>query len=215
MDYKKIQKDLIENYIKPAGVKDKKVLDAFYKIPRHEFIKEPFKSEAYIDAALPIGEGQTISQPSLVGLMTQALSLKGSKKVLEIGTGSGFQAAILSTIAKEVYTVEVIESLAQSAKKTLYELGIKNVHVHVANGSLGLPKNAPYDAIIVTAAALKMPKQLKDQLKEGGTIVIPLETEEYFQSLMVGVKKKGKLKLEELEPVAFVPLVGKYLKNPI
>ena len=209
-DIKKLQKELVENYVKPAGCKDSRVLNAFLKVPRHEFIPARYKNDAYLDIPLPIGSGQTISQPSLVAVMTQALELKGYEKVLEVGTGSGFQAAILSGLAKEVYTVEIIESLAKKAKKTLERLGIKNVHVKVANGSLGLSQYAPYDAIIVTAAANTVPKPLIEQLKSGGRLVIPVGETLYGQQLKVGKKVGKTIQFVDIEPVMFVPLVGKY-----
>ena len=200
---------LIENYIKPAGVTDKKVLAAVAKIPRHHFVPQEYKNESYLDIALPIGEEQTISQPSLVALMTQLLKLKGNEKVLEVGTGSGYQAAILAKLAKQVYTVEIIETLATRARETLKKLGIKNVEVILGNGSIGLPQRSPYDAIIVTAGARQIPKALIDQLKENGRMVIPVGTSLASQQLKLVVKKKSKLETTDIEPVAFVPLVGK------
>lgn len=211
MNWKKQRTALVNDYIKPFGVTDQKVISAFLNVPRHEFVPKGYQSEAYFDAALPIGEGQTISQPSLVAQMTQLLELKGGEKVLEIGTGSGYQTAILSHLATEVYTVEIVQSLAKKAQRILKKLNCTNVYVSVANGSLGLPQKAPFDAIIVTAGAVKIPRQLIDQLKENGRIVIPVGTETYSQKLLLGVKKKGKLETREIELVAFVPLIGKYL----
>ena len=207
------RRDLVENYIKLAGITDKRILQAFMDIPRHLFVPSQYRNDAYLDMPLPIGKGQTISQPSLVAVMTQTLELKGNEKVLEIGTGSGFQAAILSKLVKKVYTVEIIARLAQKAKKILEKLGIKNVQVEIANGSQGLPKFAPFDAIIVTAAALEIPKQLTDQLKEGGRIVIPQGTTPYSQQLKVGKKTGGIVQFTDIGPVMFVPLVGKYQKG--
>lgn len=207
--YQSRLQDLLENYIKPAGVTGKKVLSAVAKTPRHHFVPLEYKNEAYLDIALPIGEDQTISQPSLVALMTQLLSLKGDEKVLEVGTGSGYQAAILAKLAKQVYTVEIIESLAIRARETLKKLGVKNVEVVLGNGSIGLPERAPYDAIIVTAGARQIPKQLVSQLKENGRMVIPVGQSLINQELKLVIKKKGKLEIKDIEPVAFVPLVGK------
>ena len=204
------RKELVENYIKSAGVTDKRVLKAFLKTPRHEFVPIKYRIAAYLDVPLPIGEGQTITQPSLVAIMTQALELKGNEKVLEIGTGSGFQAAILSKLAKDVYTVEIIGKLAKKARKTLERLAIKNVHLEVANGSLGLENYAPYDAIIVTAAANMIPKPLIKQLKCGGRIVIPVGDTLYGQELKVGKKVGKTIKFINIEPVMFVPLHGKF-----
>ena len=206
----KLQKELVENYIKPVGVTDKRVLEIFLKVPRHKFVPSQYKNDAYLDIPLPIGEGQTISQPSLVAVMTQALELKGNEKVLEVGTGSGFQAAILSHLAKEVYTVEIIEKLAKRAQKTLKSLGLKNIHVITANGTLGLPTHAPFDAIIVTAAANQIPQPLVNQLKRGGRIVIPVGETLYGQELKVAKKFGKTLKFINIEPVVFVPLHGKF-----
>lgn len=210
---KKLQRELVDSYIKPAGVADERILQAFMDVPRHLFVPPGYKNDAYLDMPLPISEGQTISQPSLVAVMTQALELKGKEKVLEIGTGSGFQAAILSRLSKKVYTVEIIESLAKKAKKNLEKLAIKNVHVEIADGSLGLPKFAPFDAIIVTAAALEIPEELINQLKENGRIVIPQGKSLANQQLKVGKKKGGKVQFTDIEPVMFVPLVGEYQKG--
>lgn len=212
MDWKLQALTLVNNYIQPFGTFDKKVLRAFLKVPRHKFVPKEYQKEAYFDIALPIGKEQTISQPSLVALMTQSLNLKGNEKVLEIGTGSGYQSAILSKLVREVYTVEIIPSLAQKAKRVLKKLGCSNVHVYIANGSIGLPEKAPFDAIIVTAGAIKIPKELTEQLKDNGRIVIPVGENQLNQKLIVGIKKNGRLRTQEIESVAFVPLVGKYIK---
>ena len=209
-NFEQRRRDLVENYVKRAGVTDQRVIQAFLKVPRHEFVLPEYVGEAYIDIALSIGEGQTISQTSLVALMTQELKLKGPEKVLEIGTGSGYQAAILSQLAKEVYSVERVASLAERSKDLLKGLGYKNVHVLLANGTLGLPKHSPFDAIIVTAGAKHVPKPLVDQLKEGGRIVVPVGEDAWSQELKLGVKRKGKLELEDIELVRFVPLIGKH-----
>lgn len=201
-------KILIEEYIKPAGITDKRILSAFSKIPRHEFVLPQYRDYAYQDMPLPIGEGQTISQPSLVGTMTQLLKLKGNEKVLEIGTGSGYQVAILSRLARQIYSVEIIKKLADKARKILQKQGIKNVTVVLGNGTIGLPKYAPYDAIIVTAGVPTIPQSLIDQLKEGGRLVIPIGEQIDMQKLTVGVKKNTNLELEGIGPVRFVPLVG-------
>lgn len=203
------RKMLVEDYIRPLRIEGK-ILNIFGKVPRHEFIPHEYRDSAYENNALPVGEGQTISQPSLVAIMTQALGLKGHEKILEIGTGSGYQAAILSYLAKEVYTIERIKLLAQKSIEILEKLQIKNVYVFEGDGSLGLPKYAPYDAIIVTAGAREIPKSLVDQLKMGGRIVIPVGGSKIDQKLIVGQKKKGKLETKEVEPVRFVPLIGKY-----
>lgn len=205
----KLQKGLIDGYIKPAGVTDKKILKAFATVPRHEFVEAEYQKEAYLDMPLPIGFGQTISQPSLVAVMTQALQLKGKEKVLEIGTGSGFQAAILSKLAKKVYTVEILESLAKNAKRVLEKLNIKNVFVQVGDGSLGLPKFAPFDAIIVAAAATTIPNDLIKQLKNNGRLIIPVGQSPDSQILKLVMKKGPATTTEDIEPVVFVPLITK------
>ena len=209
-EIRKLQKELIENYIKPAGVTDQRIVNAFLKVPRHEFVPVKYQKDAYLDAPLPIGEGQTISQPSLVAVMTQALELKGREKVLEVGTGSGFQAAILSQLAKKVYTIEFIGRLADKAAKILKKLHCDNVHVEIGDGSGGLPAYAPYDAIIVTAAGNQIPQPLIDQLKAGGRIVIPVGDILYGQQLKVGIKVGSTIKFVDIESVAFVPLRGKF-----
>lgn len=200
------RKELVRNNIAPLNL-EKRILKAFLQVPRHLFVPENYRDSSYEDNALPIGFGQTISQPSLVALMTSLLDLKGDEKVLEIGTGSGYQAAILSRLAGEVFTVERIPGLADKAKETLENLGLKNIHVYTADGSLGLPKFGPYDAIIVTAAAKEIPDSLVRQLKNGGRIIIPVGEEFGRQELLVGEKSKGKLKIEKIEAVRFVPLI--------
>lgn len=163
--------------IRRHGIKDPRVLEAILKVPRHLFVPKELIHEAYVDAPLPIGEGQTISQPYIVALMTEALELDENSKVLEIGTGSGYQAAILAEIAKEVYTVERIPSLKEKARKVLDALGYENIKFKVGDGTEGWPEYAPYDAIIVTAGAPEIPKPLVEQLKVGGRLVIPVGDE--------------------------------------
>lgn len=201
------QKIFVEEYIKPA-VKDKRVIEAFRKIPRHLFVPNEYRSESYIDVPLPIGQGQTISQPSLVALMIEKLKLKGEEKVLEIGTGSGFQTAILAKLAKEVYSIEMIEDLAKKAKEVLARLGYDNVTVIIGDGSKGLPERQPFDGIIVSAAADPVPQEFMDQLKEGGRLVIPVKESVFGQMLKVGLRRKGVVVFEDIEPVSFVPLIG-------
>jgi len=202
------RKALVEGFIIPLRI-ELKITNVLGKVPRHEFIAPEYRDSVYENNALPIGEGQTISQPSLVALMTNLLELKGSERVLEVGTGSGYQAAILSYLVKEVYTIERIQLLAKKAIKTLKKLKINNVFVYVGDGSLGLPKYAPYDAIIVTAGANKIPKPLVDQLKDGGRIVIPVGEDRVNQKLTVGYKRQGVLETKEIENVRFVPLIEK------
>ncbi len=200
----------VEEAIRPAGIKDERVLKAFLQVPRHEFVMARYRKHAYEDRPLPLEESQTISQPSLVAIMTNLLRLKGNEKVLEVGTGSGYQAAILSRLAKEVYTIERIPFLAQQAETVCKKLGFKNIHFHIGDGTLGLIQFQPYDAIIVTAGANKVPQPLIDQLKIGGKLVIPVGETLLDQKLKVITKDKGGLNIYEVESVAFVPLVGKH-----
>lgn len=207
--YAQDRRALVEKYIQSEGV-TKRVLKAFLKIPRHEFVPEEFKEQAYVDDALPIGEDQVITQPSLVAKMTQALHLKGKEKVLEVGTGSGYQTAILAELAKEVFTIEIKEPLAVKAKLILDNIGYKNVHAIISDGTKGLPEEAPFDAILVTAGGPRIPPPLIDQLKEGGHLVIPLGNSPLEQELMEFKKLRGILQFKNLGPVYFVPLTGKY-----
>ncbi|HEY3119264.1 MAG TPA: protein-L-isoaspartate(D-aspartate) O-methyltransferase [Vicinamibacteria bacterium] len=180
------------------------------KVPRHLFVTPGSAKHAYEDYPLPIGHGQTISQPYIVAFMTQALGLKGGEKVLEVGTGSGYQAAVLAEIAKSVYTIEILEPLADEARERLARLGYKNVKVRSGDGYLGWPEAAPFDAIIVTAAAPRIPEPLKDQLKEGARLVIPVGDE--YQELMVVTRRGGGFEEQRVIPVRFVPMTGKVRK---
>ncbi|MCS7202304.1 MAG: protein-L-isoaspartate(D-aspartate) O-methyltransferase [Dictyoglomus sp.] len=194
------------NLIKSRGVKDEKVLKAMLKVPRHLFVDKSLWNSAYGDFPLPIGFGQTISQPYIVALMTESLRLKGDEKVLEIGTGSGYQAAILAEITKKVYTVEIIKELADRAKERLRALGYTYVMVKWDDGYYGWKEYAPYDAIIVTCAPDHVPPPLIQQLKEGGRMVIPVGPPGMYQTLWLIEKKDGKLKFTDLGGVLFVPL---------
>ena len=208
IDYKAQGKALIENIKKMYGL-DQRVIEAARSIPRHLFVPQKLRYQAYEDIALPIDEGQTISQPSLVAFMTNALEIKESDKVLEIGTGSGYQAAILGKLARQVITIERIENLAEKAKKLLKRLGFLNITVICGDGTLGFSEVAPYDAVIVTAAFEKMPPPLLEQLKDGGRLVMPVGGRD-VQTLLK-ITKQGKSYLEkELLPVQFVPLVGEF-----
>lgn len=209
-DFSKKRAEFVNSVLKNSSITDKKVLEAFLQTPREEFIPIKYREKAYHDYPLPIGEGQTISQPSLVALMTQLLKLKGGEKVLEIGTGSGFQAAILAKIAREVYSIERIPKLAKKAKGVLAKLGLKNVNIVVGDGTLGLTKLAPFDAIIVTAGAKDIPQTLLEQLRIGGRMVIPASDDTYGQVLKVVKKLQNKIEIKNIEPVAFVPLIGKF-----
>ncbi|MFN3920852.1 MAG: protein-L-isoaspartate(D-aspartate) O-methyltransferase [Caldimicrobium sp.] len=201
---------MVESQIKNRGIIDEKVLKAMLKVPRHLFVDPALRDQAYGDYPLPIGEGQTISQPYIVALMTEALELKGSERVLEIGTGSGYQTAILAEIALWVYTIEKYPTLQERAKKILIqELGYKNITFKIGDGTLGWKEASPFDAIIVTAASPQIPPPLIEQLGEGGRIVIPVG-DEFSQMLIKGIKKGGKLQTKTLEPVRFVKLIGAY-----
>ena len=210
-DFKIMRQKMVETQIKGRGVKDPRVISALLKVERHRFVPGEYSNSAYSDQPLPIGEGQTISQPYVVALMTELLELKGNEKVLEIGTGSGYQAAILAELAKEVYTIEIIESLASTAKNRLLELGYQNIRVKAGDGYLGWPEAAPFDAIIITAAPNHIPKPLLDQLKEGGRMVVPVGT--YTQELKKIVKRSGKIEATDIISVIFVPMTGEGVKQ--
>lgn len=196
---------MVESQIKARGVKDKKVLDAMRKVPRQAFVPESMVSYAYNDEPLPIGDGQTISQPYIVAYMTEKLSLNKEDKVLEVGTGSGYQTAILAEISSKVYTVEIIERLSLQAQGVLEQQGYKNIFFKIGDGSQGWVDHAPYDAIMVTAAPESIPEALQDQLKLDGRMIIPVG--ETFQELILVVKEKKKYKQKRLLPVRFVALI--------
>ena len=199
---------MVTTQIQNRGVTDEKVLAAMRTVPRHEFVPESMREQAYEDMPLPIGHEQTISQPFIVGLMSELLALDPAARVLEIGTGSGYQAAILSHLAAEVYTIEIVEPLAQQAKKTLARLGFSNVEVRAGNGWLGWPEAAPFDAIIVTCAPDEIPSALQDQLREGGRLVIPVGPDGGVQELYLMEKKDGVMTKKSVIPVRFVPMTG-------
>lgn len=208
--YRTARERMVETQIKNRGIIDEKVLKAMLKVPRHLFVEPALRDQAYGDYPLPIGEGQTISQPYIVALMTEALELKGTERVLEVGTGSGYQTAILAEIALWVYTIEKNPSLQEKAKKILLqELGYKNITFKVGDGTLGWKEASPFDAIIVTAASPQIPSPLMEQLAEGGRIIIPVG-DEFSQMLIKGVKTGGILHTKTLEPVRFVKLIGAY-----
>lgn len=210
-DYRSMREKMVETQIKARGIKDERVLSSMLKVERHLFVPKEYQDLAYSDQPLPIGDGQTISQPYIVALMTELLELKGDERVLEIGTGSGYQAAILGELAKEVYTIEIIEGLASSARKRLIELGYKNIQVKTGDGYRGWPEVAPFDAIIVTAAPDHIPKPLLEQLKEGGRMVIPVGG--YSQELKKIVKRSGRVETTDVIPVIFVPMTGEGVKR--
>lgn len=207
--YRIARERMVENQIKARGITDERVLQVMRKVPRHLFIDPALRDQAYGDYPLPIGEGQTISQPYIVALMTEALELKGHERVLEIGTGSGYQTAILAELALWVYTIERYAFLQERAKKILFELGYRNISFKIGDGTLGWQEASPFDAIIVTAGAPQIPPPLIEQLAEGGRIVIPVG-DEFSQILVKGVKRGGVLHTKNLEPVRFVKLIGMY-----
>jgi protein-L-isoaspartate(D-aspartate) O-methyltransferase len=198
---------MVENQIAARGVKDPLTLAAMRRVPRHLFVPAREQGEAYEDHPLPIGEGQTISQPYIVAFMTEAMGLRGGETVLEVGTGSGYQAAVLSEIVARVYTIEIVEPLAAEAKERLQRLGYKNVEVRAGDGYQGWPEAAPFDAIIVTAAAPRIPEALKQQLKDGGRLIIPLGDES--QELVLLVRRGDRFDERRVLPVRFVPMTGK------
>ncbi|PWH17542.1 MAG: protein-L-isoaspartate O-methyltransferase [Anaerolineae bacterium] len=200
---------MVNNQLIPRGIRDPRVLAAFEAIPRHLFVPPEYQSWAYDDAPQPIGHEQTISQPYIVALMSELLSLTGVERVLEVGTGSGYQAAILAKLAAEVHTVELIPALAERARRTLEALNLTNVYVHCADGSLGWPEAAPYQGILVAAAAPAIPPPLLAQLAEAGRLVLPVGARG-FQRLEVWRKVGNAFSNETILPVAFVPLRGKH-----
>ena len=203
------RRTMIDTQIRKRGVSSPRVLEAMAAVPRHEFVPVPFRGDAYADKPLPIGEGQTISQPFMVAAMTEALELTGSECVLEIGTGSGYQAAVLSLLVRQVITVESRTPLALAAQERLTNLGYTNVHVHNGDGSPGFPEAAPYDAILVTAGAPEIPVVFASQLRVGGRLVIPVGDQEN-QNLVQAKLQNGKLKSRTLLGCRFVPLLGRY-----
>ncbi len=207
-DYAHQREMMVEQQIEARGIKNKKVLDAMNSVPRHMFVPVGYRRGSYFDQPLPIGLGQTISQPYIVALMTEMLDVDNDDIVLEIGTGSGYQAAVLSTIVKKLYTIEIIEELGVKAAEQLKNLGYDNVEVRISDGGLGLPEKAPFDAIIVTAAAPEIPGPLVKQLKPGGRMVIPVNNNSYSQDLLIVEKDKdGNVETKNTIPVRFVPLV--------
>lgn len=213
--YEKERRVMIIQDIKGRGIKDAKVIEVMERLQRHLFVDENLRDKAYEDYPLPIGEGQTISQPYVVALMTEALRLKPTDKVLEIGTGSGYQAAVLSEIVKEVYTVEIRKSLADAASERLRNLGYRNVRVKYADGYFGWEEHSPFDAIIITAAVNHIPPPLIRQLKEGGRLILPLGSTVYYQMMTLATKKKGDMYIEQMGPVSFVPMTGEVQKKSV
>jgi protein-L-isoaspartate(D-aspartate) O-methyltransferase len=199
---------LIQEILIPNGITDTRVLQAIRKTDRHEFVSPEHRDQAYFDYSLPIGSSQTISSPYIVAIMTQELDLQENHKVLEIGTGSGYQAAVLSPLAKEVYSIEIVEALGKQAREVFDKLGYQNVFTKIGDGFLGWPEHAPFDRIIVTCSPESVPEPLVEQLVEGGLMVIPVG-ERYQQMLYLLRKREGKLQQEALRPTLFVPMTGK------
>jgi protein-L-isoaspartate(D-aspartate) O-methyltransferase len=207
--YNNLRNHMVSEQIISRGIQDERLLDALRSVPRHWFVPQEYANIAYTDGPLPIGHAQTISQPYIVALMTELLELEGEENVLEVGTGSGYQAALLALLAQQVHTIERHEALAEKAEKVLMRLGLTNVLVHVGDGTLGLPKYAPFQAIMITAAAPHVPQPLFDQLAEGGCLVLP-EGGAGGQMLDRWRKQSGEYKQEHITPVAFVPLRGQF-----
>ncbi len=204
---------MVREQLAERGIADQRVLSALGQVPRHEFVPEADRPRAYTDQPLPIGRGQTISQPYIVALMSELAALHGDEHVLEVGTGSGYQAAVLSLLARDVYSIEIDPVLAEQAGPRLKRLGFKNVTVRAGDGFYGWPDAAPFDVIIVTAAAPRVPERLAAQLREGGRVVIPIGSDE-TQQLMVGVKQSGTLQLRAASEVLFVPMTGE-VRTPV
>ena len=206
-DYKKARREMVENEIVGAGVADRRVIEAMLQTDRHEFVLPKYRRMAYFDMALPIGAKQTISSPFIVSYMTESIDPQLTDKVLEIGTGSGFQAAVLSPLVDQVYTIEIVDSLGRKAARLLKRLRYENVHVKVGDGFKGWAEHAPFDKIIVTCSPEEVPTPLVEQLREGGRMVIPTG-ERYQQTLYLFTKKNGQLEKEALRPTLFVPMTG-------
>jgi protein-L-isoaspartate(D-aspartate) O-methyltransferase len=198
---------MIENQLRRRGIQDPRILDVMLQVPRHEFVPEIYRDQAYEDHPLPIGEEQTISQPFIVALSLQALSLNGSERVLEVGTGSGYQTALLSLLAASVYSMERHESLAMTAQSALARLKLYNIHVRVGDGSQGWPEHAPYQAMLISAAAPAVPQSLLKQLSDRGRMVIPVGPS-HAQELQLVIRKNGSYSAQAIEGCRFVPLVG-------
>jgi protein-L-isoaspartate(D-aspartate) O-methyltransferase len=199
------REEMVYQQLVKRNIKSEQVLDAFLKVKRHLFVPERYVAMAYEDRPLPIGHDQTISQPYIVAYMVETADIQPEERVLEIGTGSGYQAAILGEIAKEVYTIEIIEELGRRARRLLHELGYDNVHVKIGDGYEGWPEHAPFDAILVTAAIAEVPEPLIEQLAEDGRMLIPVGDPKRLQYLELLRKRKGKIRRERLVPVRFVP----------
>ncbi|MEW6685826.1 MAG: protein-L-isoaspartate(D-aspartate) O-methyltransferase [Candidatus Edwardsbacteria bacterium] len=209
MNFEKSRNLMVEQQLKRRGIKDPRVLEVMNKVPRHLFVDEALQERAYDDYPLPIGEGQTISQPYMVAAMTEALELEGNEKILEIGTGSGYQTAILAELANQVFSIERLAKIARRAREVLDKLGYQNIAIRMGDGTIGWNEFAPYDRVLITAGAPDVPKPLLEQLTEDGKMVIPLG-DLYSQVLTVVEKNNSKSKIHRLFGCVFVPLIGKY-----
>lgn len=205
--------EMVEYQLISRGIQDSKIIQAMLRVPRHKFVPQGLRKLAYSDNPLPIGMDQTISQPYIVALMTELLKLKGSEKVLEVGTGSGYQAAILADIGSEVFTIEILESLSERAQEILKSLGYSNINFKIGDGYGGWPEHAPFDAIIVTAASEHIPEPLIEQLKENGRMVIPIG--DLYQELLLITKTDKGIEKKTVTPVRFVPMTGEAQKSKI
>lgn len=209
IDFQNLRDLMVETQLISRGIRDSRVLDAMRRVPRHLFIDESLWYKAYDDMALPVGEGQTISQPYMVAIMTELLELKGDEKVLEIGTGSGYQAAILAELSGDVYTVERVRSLSERAREILTRLGYSNIHFRTGDGTLGWPEAAPFDRILITAGSPRIPEPHIEQLSDRGIIVAPVG-DRFSQTLIKAVKQERRMMEQYHTPCVFVPLIGKY-----
>ncbi|MFA5389724.1 MAG: protein-L-isoaspartate(D-aspartate) O-methyltransferase [Candidatus Omnitrophota bacterium] len=209
-DFSGLRRRMVEEQLAARDIKDKKVLDVFLKVPRHEFVSPKFYKESYADFPLPIENGQTISQPYIVALMVQALDIKKNDKVLEIGTGSGYETAILAELASQVFTIERIEDLTERASAVLKGMGYGNIMFRTGDGTMGWKEHAPFDKIVVTAAAEKMPGPLIEQLNSPGKLVIPIGSRASQALLLLEKTAQGEILEKEICGCSFVPLIGKY-----
>jgi protein-L-isoaspartate(D-aspartate) O-methyltransferase len=212
-DYELDRKEMVHQQIQKRGIKNKMVLQALSDVPRHRFVPKGLQSKAYSDRPLPIGEGQTISQPYIVALMTESLLLDGHERVLEIGTGSGYQAAILAEIVKKVYTIEIKPKLQSRAADLLSSMGYENIVTKQADGYDGWEENAPFDCIMITAAVDHIPPPLLSQLKDGGKLILPLGNPFSYQNLVLVTKKGDDFSVRQITGVLFVPMTGRALKE--
>lgn len=208
-DFEKLRELMVDAQLILRGIKDERVLNAMRKVPRHLFVDEYMQYKAYDDMALPIGEDQTISQPYMVAIMTELLELKGREKVLEVGTGSGYQAAILGELSREVFTIERKAELAKKAEERLRGLGYSNIHVRTGDGTLGCSEESPFDRILITAGTPKIPEPLIEQLADGGIIIAPVGIR-FSQQLLIAKKSMGALSEQMHVPCVFVPLIGEH-----